>query len=121
MVNKEEKPVEPRTIACLCGNTFVYIPKRGRPPVRCDDCREAYANGMIRDRLASLGVDPNLAVQHRIKSRPIPTPREPMILGEGEAESEEFPDISKSRAKVDRLEENLKRAGLHISQHRDKW
>lgn len=121
MPDNSDKPVEPRTITCLCGNSFTYIPKRGRPPVRCDDCREAYANGMIRDRLASLGIDPNLAIQRRINSHPIPTPRKEINLPEGEPQIEEVPDINKSRAKVDRLEESLKRAGLHISQHRDKW
>lgn len=112
---------ETRTGTCVCGQTFVIPIKRGRPPVRCEDCREAYANGMIRDRLASLGIDPDRATRKRINSQPTPTPREDWILAEREDEIEIVQDVSRAKQRVEHLEMLLKSRNLHISQHRDKW
>lgn len=116
-----DKPIEPRVGNCLCGQTFPIPIKRGRPPVRCDDCREAYSNGMIRDRLASKGIDPDLALRKRIDSRPTSTPREPMILAEGEDETQKTAKLIAAKRRVDELEMFLKSRGQHISQHQDNW
>lgn len=120
-MSKSEEPVEPRVGNCACGQTFVIPIKRGRPPVRCEDCREAYANGMIRDRLASKGIDPDLAVRRRIDSRPIPNPREEINSSQSEDEIQLSDKIITARRRVDELEMFLKSRGQHISQHQDKW
>lgn len=110
-----------RVGTCVCGQTFPIPIKRGRPPVRCEACREAYSNGTLRDRLASLGIDPDLALRKRIDLRPSTTPPDGTILAEGEAEIEKVPDISAARKRVETLEMLLKSRNLHISQHRDTW
>lgn len=110
-----------RVGTCVCGTEFPIPIKRGRPPVRCPECREAYANGTLRDRLASLGIDPDLALRKRIDLRPTSTPQGPGILAQGEDAIEEVDEKTKAQQLVDDLEFKLKLAGLHISQHRDKW
>lgn len=110
-----------REVKCLCGEVFLIPIKRGRPAVRCGECREAYANGTLRDRLASKGIDPYRPSPSRINSDPTSTPQDEINKPQIEDETE----ISKKRREanelVDRLEEKLRVAGNHISQHRDKW
>lgn len=106
---------------CVCGNTFPIPAKRGRPPVRCLDCREAYANGTLPDRLASLGIDHHVALRKTNKSRGTRTPQDMAILAQGEDENEKIVPFLTASERVARLEMLLKSRGLHISQHRDKW
>lgn len=106
---------------CVCGQTFPIPFKRGRPPVRCDGCREAYSNGTLRDRLASLGIDPDVVLRKRINSGLSPTLRDAEILAQSEDETEIVDEINKSKARVANLELMLKANGSHISQHKDKW
>lgn len=104
---------------CVCGETFEIPIKRGRPPVRCGECREAYANGMLRDRLASLGIDPDVALRKRIDLHPSSTPHDAPILAEGADENQKPRRALTVSQRVDWLEMRLKASGSHISQHRD--
>lgn len=113
--------MEERVGICVCGAEFPIPVKRGRPPVRCDACREAYADGTLRDKLASLGIDPDLALRKRIDLHATSTPRNPMILAERGDEIEKVPEKITVEQRLDELEMLLKSRGLHISQHRDKW
>lgn len=112
---------EVREGICVCGGTFEIPIKRGRPPVRCPECREAYSDGTLPDRLASKGIDPHVALRRRFNSDPSLDPQDPLILAEREAETDKAKKKREAEALVDRLEANLKMAGQHISQHRDKW
>lgn len=118
---RSDKPIEPRVGICVCGAEFPIPVKRGRPPVRCTACRDAYADGTLPDRLASLGIDHHMITRPRINSDPSSTPTDPMILAEREAETEKVKKKREAEELVNRLEERLKAAGKHISQHRDKW
>lgn len=113
--------MEQREVNCLCGEVFLIPIKRGRPAVRCPDCREAYSNGTLRDRLASKGVDHYRQSPARINSDPTSTPQgeinEPQ-RGYGSQNLGKNPEVEK---RIDELEMFLKSRGLHISQHRDKW
>lgn len=110
-----------RVGTCVCGQTFPIPIKRGRPPVRCDACREAYSNGTLRDRLVSLGIDPNLAQPKRFNSSPTSTPQGEIKEAESEDEIQKPGRVLSVSQRVDWLEMRLKASGSHISQHRDKW
>ena len=110
-----------REMLCVCGETFMIPVKRGRPAVRCPECREAHANGTLADRLWSRGIDTSLRHARAIKSDGTSTPSDPTILAEREAEKELSKKRREAEELVDRLEFKLRMAGNHISQHRDKW
>lgn len=120
-MSEEREEREERVGNCVCGNTFPIPAKRGRPPVRCVDCREAYANGTLPDRLASLGIDHHVALRKTNKFSAPSTPRGPTILGQGADEIENVDEVNRVEDRLNRLEGALKSRGLHISQHRDKW
>lgn len=111
---------EVREGICVCGATFPIPIKRGRPPVRCPACREAYADGTLPDRLASLGVDRSVLHPRRIKSDPTSTPQGEINspqLGHGTGNLGKNPEVER---RIDELEMFLKSRNRHISQHRDK-
>lgn len=112
---------EVREGKCLCGETFEIPIKRGRPPVRCAECREAYTDGTLRDRLASKGIDPDVATRRRFNSDPTSTPQ-----GEinGPQRGHQTGNLGKNpevERRIDELEMFLKSRNRHISQHRDSW
>lgn len=110
-----------RTGTCVCGAEFPIPAKRGRPPVRCVDCREAYSNGTLPDRLAQMGIDPDVALRKRIVLPVGDDTSDPEILAQREAQIEKTGKIKRTEEQIDRLEYELKMRGIHISQHRDKW
>lgn len=112
---------EERLGECVCGGTFEIPIKRGRPPVRCPECREAYANGTLPDRLASKGIDPHVALRRRFNFDPTSTPSGEINSpqrGHGTGNLGKNPEVER---RIDELEMFLKARNLHISQHRDKW
>lgn len=113
--------MEIREGVCVCGQTFEIPIKRGRPPVRCPECRDAYANGTLPDRLASLGVDRSVLGRRPFNSSPTPTPKGEIKNPQCGSEIENMSDTDRVNDRLNRLEGALKERGLHISQHRDKW
>lgn len=113
--------MEQREVKCLCGEVFHIPVKRGRPAVRCPDCREAYSNGTLRDRLASKGIDPYRPSPSRINSDPTSTPQDEINKpqrGYGSQNLGKNPEVER---RIDELEMLLKSRNRHISQHRDTW
>lgn len=144
MQNKEE-------ICRFCKTSFSFVPKRGRQPKACMDCRKAKARNALDQRLIDLGIDIDFMIEDKRKRQdtlPKPTLEDLSggLLSAKELElllqEETNVDIDKTklaritnmnhievittmpvvgRERVDRLDMMLRSRGTHIAQHRSKW
>lgn len=111
-----------------CSKNFTFEKKRGREPNNCLSCRESQEKSKIETVVVTkdcAGCGASFSYERKRGRQPerCTSCKEQKQKEKSTSSVKEFRVKSRlnSLEIVDRLESDLKAAGLHISQHRDKW